>query len=206
MKRARTETSKEDRRNFILSCAEEIIKIEGLAGLSLQNVAKKSKLAIGTIYLYFSKKEDIIAQLTLISRQFLLHSFEQSIEKEENAILQITKLLETYYQFYKSHPHYNELVSFFETNAGLEETEDLIQSSMQINGLVIGILKKGKTQGLIREDLDELTFSFLLWGTTVGIIQLIDVKKSRLKSALNLDESDFFKHHISLIVNSIKKR
>jgi AcrR family transcriptional regulator len=206
MKRARTQTSKEDRRNFILSSAEEIIKNEGLAGLSLHNVAKKSKLAIGTIYLYFAKKEDIIAQLTLISRQFLLHSFDQSIQKEKNAILQITKILEAYYQFYKSHPHYNELVSFFESNAGLEETEELIHSSIQINDLVIGILKKGKRQGLIREDLDELTFSFLLWGTTVGIIQMIDVKKNRLKTALNLEEIDFFNHHISLIVNSIKKK
>jgi AcrR family transcriptional regulator len=113
MKRARTDTSKENRRNLILSCAEKIITKEGLAGLSLKKVAAKSKLAIGTIYLYFEKKEDLIAQLTLKSREFLLDRFENSIQTEGNALLQLTKLLEAYYSFYIEFPHYNELVSFF---------------------------------------------------------------------------------------------
>lgn len=206
MKRARTEVSKENRKNFILACAEEIIINEGLAGLNLQQVAKKSKLAIGTIYLYFEKKEDLIAQLTLKSRQFLLDVFEQSTKGEQNAIAQISKLLDAYYNFYKTHPHYNELVSFFEKNAGLEEPEQLRIASMQINDLVIRILQTGKSQGVVRNDLDEKTFSFLLWGTTVGVIQLIEVKSASLKSALHLEGFEFFNHHISLIINSIQKK
>ncbi|MCU0374846.1 MAG: TetR/AcrR family transcriptional regulator [Chitinophagaceae bacterium] len=206
MKRARTDVSKESRRNFILDCAEEIIKNEGLAGLNLQQVAKKSKLAIGTIYLYFEKKEDLIAQLTLKSRQFLVDVFEKSTKNEPNAITKISKLLEAYYHFYKSQPHYNELVSFFEKNAGLEEPELLRSASVQIHDLVIQILKRGKLQGIIREDIDEKAFSFLLWGTTVGVIQLIDVKSIALKNALELDSFDFFRQHISLIINSIQKK
>ncbi len=106
MKRARTESSKQNRKNDILGCAEDIIVHEGLTGLSLQKVAKRSGLAIGTIYLYFQKKEDLIASLTLKSRQFLLQKFKESIQLEDHAIRQIERLLEAYFQFFLSKPHY----------------------------------------------------------------------------------------------------
>lgn len=205
MKRARTSLSKENRKQFILDCAERIIIEEGLSGLNLQNVSKKSNLAIGTIYLYFSKKEDLIAQLTLKSRQILLAAFRNSVVNEPDALKQLVNLLYSYYHFYLSNPHYNQLVSFFETNAGLAESEELLAASMQINAIVVEIIKLGKRQKTVRDDIDEFCFSFLLWGATVGIIQLIEVKKHSIESVLNLDGSELFSKHIKMIINSIEK-
>ncbi len=140
MKRARTDSSKENRRNDILACAEGIIIAHGLAGLNLKTVAKTCNLAIGTLYLYFPSKEDLIAALTIKSRQLLLDLFLKNTSNETSAIEKISKLLASYYQFYKKYPHYNELVSFFEKNAGLEEPEPLKKASFAINALVIDII------------------------------------------------------------------
>jgi AcrR family transcriptional regulator len=204
MRRARTDISKENRRNEILACAENIIIENGLAGLNLKTVAKTCNLAIGTLYLYFPSKEDLIAALTIKSRQLLLEMFEKNISNETSAIEKISKLLGSYYQFYKKYPHYNELVSFFEKNAGLEEPEPLKKASFAINALVIDILKEGKVKKEIRNDLDETTFSFLLWGSAVGIIQLVEVKKSSIKKTLDINEKEFFQQFINMITNSLK--
>ncbi|HMR86630.1 MAG TPA: TetR/AcrR family transcriptional regulator [Saprospiraceae bacterium] len=204
MQRARNESSKDNRKQHILDCAEQIIISNGLDALSIARVAKESKLAVGTIYLYFEKKEDIIAQLTLKSRKVLLNKFIEYTQGPENALSQISNLLKAYYHFYKEFPYYNELVSFYETNAGLEEPEDLVSSSFAINQLVVEILKKGKLQGLIREEVNEIEFSFLLWGTAVGIIQIVEIKQNILKNILNINESDFFDSYIRLIINSLK--
>jgi len=204
MQRARTERSKASRKNDILDGAEAIISTEGLSGLSLKAVAKKANLAIGTIYLYFEKKEDLIAALTLKSRRFLLEKFSQSIQSEENALRQLTQLLTAYFDFYISHPHYNELVSFFEKNARLEEPPELVQASLEINKLVSQVVEKGKLRNQIRPDVDAATFSFLLWGTAVGIIQLIEVKKTGIKKGLQKTEREFYFNYVQLICNSVE--
>ena len=202
-KRARTDSSKEHRKQFILDCAEQLILEEGLPNFNLNKVSRKTKLAVGTIYLYFTSKEDIIAHLTIKSRQILLEKFQESTSKVENPLEKIEELLKSFYFFYKEKPYYNQLVSFYETNAGLEETEELKASSFLINTFVIDIVRDGKKQNLVRNDLDEVGFSFLLWGTAIGIIQLIEVKSSSLENTLHVSQFDFYLSYISLITKSL---
>lgn len=202
-KRARTDSSKEHRKQFILDCAEQLILEEGLPNFNLNKVSRKTKLAVGTIYLYFTSKEDIIAHLTIKSRQILLEKFQESTSKVESPLEKVEELLKSFYFFYKEKPYYNQLVSFYETNAGLEETEELKASSFQINTFVIDIIREGKKQNLVRNDLDEVGFSFLLWGTAIGIIQLIEVKSSSLENTLHISQFDFYLSYISLITKSL---
>jgi AcrR family transcriptional regulator len=204
MKRARTELSKENRKQFILDCAEELIIKEGLQKLSLSKVSKKSKLAIGTIYIYFKSKEEIIASLTVKSRHILLEKFIENTSEVENSLAKIESILLSFYSFYKEKPFYNQLVTFYESNSGLQETPELIDASYKITQLVVDIVKMGKAKKEIRKDIDELSFSFMLWGTAIGIIQLIEIKSVVLENTLKIDEFEFYKNYISLIINSLK--
>jgi AcrR family transcriptional regulator len=205
MLRARTDISKENRKQFILNCAEQLILKEGLSSLNIQRVSKKSKLAVGTIYLYFNSKEDIIANLTIRSREVLLEKFIESTNKKENALDKISELLIAFYNFYKENPFYNQLVSFYETNSGLQETQELKEASYKITQLVVDIVNEGKRQNTIRKNLNEIEFSFWLWGTTVGIIQLMEVKGAILSETLKQSEFDFYNSHISLIISSLRQ-
>ncbi len=206
MLRARTEISKENRKQFILDSAEQLMLEEGLSNLSIARVAKKSKLAVGTIYLYFDSKEDIIANLTIKSREILLEKFIEYTHEKEDALEKIAELLMAFYAFYKEKPFYNQLVSFYETNSGLQETQELKDASYNITKFVIDIVKEGKAKKSIRSDVDETAFSFWLWGTTVGIIQLIEVKSSVLITALQKTELGFFKSHISHVISTLEEK
>lgn len=205
MKRARTTASKENRKQFILDCAEELILKEGLSNLSLTGVSKRTKLAVGTIYLYFRSKEEIIASLTIKSREILLRKFIEFTIDQEGALEKIEALLEAFYSFYVENPFYNQLVSFYETNSGLQESEELIEASNKITELVISIIKQGKTEKSVKIEIDEVDFSFWLWGSTIGIIQLIEVKESMLSQTTGRSKQDFYNQHIKLIINSIKQ-
>jgi len=205
MLRARTESSKENRKQFILDCAEQIILQDGLSTLSIANVSKRSKLAVGTIYLYFKSKEDIIAHLTIKSREILLQKFVDHTQNKENALEKIAALLLAFFDFYKENPFYTQLVSFYETNAGLEETDELRQASFKITKLVVDMVKEGKEQQVVHSSINDMAFSFWLWGTTVGILQLIEVKKKVMAEVMQRTELDFYKTHIELVINSLKK-
>ena len=199
MLRARTESSKENRKQFILDCAEQIILEDGLSTLSIGNVSKRSKLAVGTIYLYFKSKEEIIAHLTIKSREILLQKFVEHTHPKEDALEKIAALLHAFFDFYKQNPFYTQLVSFYETNAGLEETDELKQASFKITKLVVDIVNLGKEQKVIHRSINEMAFSFWLWGSTVGILQLIEVKKKLLLEVMQQTDHDFYNAHISRV-------
>ncbi|MFC5191909.1 TetR/AcrR family transcriptional regulator [Algoriphagus aquatilis] len=205
MKRARNDQAKGDRKQDILNCAEELIQESGLESLSIAQVAKKVGLAVGTIYLYFPKKEDIIAHLTIKSREILLQKFIESGESISDALEKVRMMLWAYLNFYKAHPFYHQLVSFYETNAGLEEPEELLMASRKITNYVIEVIQSGKTQGSIHPDIDESEFSFLLWASAVGVIQLIDVKSGIIQQQLNKNTDAFFLSYMDMIIRSLKK-
>lgn len=205
MKRARNDQAKGDRKQDILNCAEELIQESGLESLSIAQVAKKVGLAVGTIYLYFPKKEDIIAHLTIKSREILLQKFIESGISTNDAIEKVRQMLWAYLNFYKEHPFYHQLVSFYETNAGLEEPEELLMASRKITNYVIEVIQSGKAQRSIHPDIDESEFSFLLWASAVGVIQLIDVKSSIIQQQLNKNTDAFFSSYIDMIIRSLKK-
>lgn len=46
-------------RKKLLSAANELIKEKGIANISVEDITKKAKVAKGTFYTYFKKKEDI---------------------------------------------------------------------------------------------------------------------------------------------------
>jgi TetR/AcrR family fatty acid metabolism transcriptional regulator len=205
MKRARNDQAKGDRKQDILNCAEKIIQTDGLDKLSIASVAREANLAVGTIYLYFPKKEDIIAHLTIKSREILLQKFVASAAASSDTLEKVRHILWAYLQFYNEHPFYHQLVSFYETNAGLAEPEELLSASRAITEFVVDIIVEGKRQNQIRGDVDEKEFSFLLWASAVGVIQLIDVKTAVLSQQLQKNPDEFFLSYINLIIRSLEK-
>ena len=51
---------KEQRRQQILDAARAMVLQYGVTAVSIQQIAKKAELSVGTIYLYFENKEEIL--------------------------------------------------------------------------------------------------------------------------------------------------
>lgn len=54
----------ETMRDTILELAKEILNTEGLSSINIRNIAKKAGIATGTLYNYFSNKDEILIALT----------------------------------------------------------------------------------------------------------------------------------------------
>ncbi len=57
------DNTKTDKYDQILSAAEKMLAETGFQGLSMQKLAKEAGVAAGTIYRYFSDKEDLLEKL-----------------------------------------------------------------------------------------------------------------------------------------------
>ncbi|MDC5821023.1 TetR/AcrR family transcriptional regulator [Vibrio europaeus] len=72
-----------DKRQKIIDAAEKLIAESGFQGLSMHKLAKEAGVAAGTIYRYFSDKEDLLQQvrLAVIQRNagLIQHGVEDSM-------------------------------------------------------------------------------------------------------------------------------
>ena len=202
--KAKGEHEKHIRRQHILNSAEKVLIENGLDKFNISAVAKAAQLAQGTLYLYFKKKEDIIAQLTLRSRAALLQSFHQGIEGVEDPIQQIKNLLIVNYEFYRDNRLYHDLASFYELTAKAEEPPELQQASQNIMAFVVSVLSRAQAQGRIKESLNITECTYMLWGTCTGMVQLIDIKGPRIAQDLGREVEEVYKSYVEFFVESMR--
>lgn len=63
MKRARSEEAKEKRREKFLNAALDEFYEKGFAAASMDDIAERASLSKGTLYLYFTSKQDLFSAL-----------------------------------------------------------------------------------------------------------------------------------------------
>ncbi|MEM1327350.1 MAG: TetR/AcrR family transcriptional regulator [Bacteroidota bacterium] len=205
MTKANDPIAKDKRKQHILDSAESVLQHKGLDGLSISSLSKEAKLAQGTLYLYFKKKEDILAQLTVRSREKLLEAFKAGTLHSDNPLEQLRGILHANFQFYRDSRLYFELASYYEVSATKQEPPELYKASHEISAFVVGILNRAKRMGLIKSDLDTEEFSYLMWGTYTGMVQLMDVRGVAIAQDLSKTQDQVYKSFVDFMIDAIQK-
>ncbi len=73
----------ENLREHLLACARELLAGEGPGALSIRAIAKSAGVATGTVYNYFSSKEDMLLALTEEYWQDTLSQLRQAVQCED---------------------------------------------------------------------------------------------------------------------------
>ena len=61
--RARSEGAKQARRQFILATADQLLRRKGFDAFTMNKLAAAADLAKGTLYLYFTTREELVLAL-----------------------------------------------------------------------------------------------------------------------------------------------
>ena len=203
--RERKEREKENRRETILEAAEKIMLAKGLHGLNIDLIAQETELAKGTIYLYFKNKEEILSTLSIKARRLLLKEFQKIEQKGISPIEQIKELVRTNYEFYKTSPLYYDLVSLYEVNNTLIETEEMHESGQDISNLIVKIVIEAQENGSLNPNINPQYFSFCIWGMTVGVFQLVKVRGAWMNEKMNISEENLLDTFMETLENGVKK-
>lgn len=177
----RKAVEKEHRRQLILEAAEDLMRESGYT-LNIDAVAARTQLAKGTIYLYFTSKEEILAALTLKSRRLLFDELHGMMISQPDPLSAIKGIIQANYAFYKKNALHYDLVSRSELNPPVNETDELQEATYRIRELVMGLIDQAKAAGQIRADIDTVTFSMYMWGTVTGMIQLLRGRKDLIET------------------------
>ncbi|WP_353892442.1 TetR/AcrR family transcriptional regulator [Proteinivorax hydrogeniformans] len=197
-----TEAEKEQKKRHIMDSSVELMATQGYEHTTMQQISKKSGVAIGTLYLYFNNKLEIYTAL-----------FEEALDLLESTLnvassipatdtkARICLLLQSYIHFYQHHNHqYRILFSgFFGKNAKANENVYLKNRIIKILKQLEKPIIKGVEEGIIKPcDTFELVIS--LWAMFDGVLML--PQKTNITS-LGDQFQNYYTYGIEIILNGI---
>lgn len=207
----RKEREKEQRRQEIISAAEKIFFKQGVDNATMDDVAEEAELSKATLYLYFSSKEDLYFAIYIKGQQTFFKMIEKTIEKTDDTRKKIETFISTVISFQKKHPDYFEAFFYFLTKEFDIKKEncyvqDHKKSEQELLNRWVRLVQKGKEEGLIRENLNEIPVAIILWMQLIGFLKIYPKQKKILKKEFNVTEDQILSDYFELILSGLSRK
>lgn len=138
-----------DKKQHILEAAARLFSRKGYFQTSMKDIAAEAGIAVGTTYLYYTRKEDLLGGIYEYSSQLLLDRIVQSISAAGTPREKLDAFFRESIEFSFAHPDF-----FMITFIDLRRSEvEFPQRSIYRNfhayfQVLESILREGRTQGI----------------------------------------------------------
>ncbi len=152
-----------EKRDRILNVAIEEFANNGFENTSIQQIAKKSGISVGSVYKYFENKETLfsmVVQEGLSSIENLLLSLADS---SEDIIVKAEKIIRSLLEYSRQKPELIKLYCQLTTSDNSEFLNSLSQRIEAVSASVYTVtISKAQETGDVRNDINPSFFAFLL--------------------------------------------
>lgn len=167
--RSLRERQREERAALILEVAQQIFSEKGYVEASIDEIAARTGIAKGTVYLHFASKEELV--VALFEQQFkqFLQQIEQILSENMPMRLRLEHLLLDVYTRIQAQG--NQVLIDLNPRLGLttsliNKRPDLAAYSTQAMELISGLINEGQTNG----ELDPNVPSMVMVATLVNML------------------------------------
>lgn len=167
--RSLRERQREERAALILEVAQQIFSEKGYVEASIDEIAARTGIAKGTVYLHFASKEELV--VALFEQQFkqFLQQIEQILSETMPMRLRLEHLLLDVYTRIQAQG--NQVLIDLNPRLGLttsliNKRPDLAAYSTQAMELISGLINEGQTNG----ELDPNVPSMVMVATLVNML------------------------------------
>lgn len=204
----RKEREKQQRKIEIVDAAEKVFFTRGYGNSTMDDVAKEVELSKGTLYLYFKSKEEVYHAIVQRGIKTLNQMFEDAVVNKENGICKVRAIGEAFVRFFFEYSNYHDAMIFDQAKTSHMdcdcETEIMnLEVKKKTNEILIDAIQEGIDDGTIRKDLDPVMTSILLWGSTMGVLQLVRHKGEILSTFFKKDGDQIINEYFDFIYKSI---
>jgi AcrR family transcriptional regulator len=204
------EDKREQRRSLIVRCARKCFFRFGLKGATMESIARECRLAKGTLYLYFSGKEDLYASLLEEGQRLLNQAVEAAVMKATGDIeQQLLDIAATYHRFAENNREYFQIIMMFDydllsSRVSSEKLEHI--HALQAEGCrtIEGLISEGMAKGLFPPDTDVAMAVRSSWAMLHGGIFLTEKRMQNLPLLMDLDEKTFNSALMQIMLRSLK--
>ncbi|WP_235299540.1 TetR/AcrR family transcriptional regulator [Portibacter marinus] len=204
-----TSTKRNLKENAIIDAAEKVFSEQGFANTKMEDVASEIGISKGTIYFYFSSKENLYMAITYRAFQALIDTFYESVEatKDQSGLEGLVGLMKSFIAFSEKNFLYSEamldFISFVRStsNGVLDEkiTDAMKVSSYyervrDIQNIPISIflkeIERGRKDGsILNKQKPELIYLYA-WANVLGFVKL-NATSGKKTSILKVEITDW---------------
>jgi len=168
---------KENRRNTILRAARKLFFERGFKSVTVDDIATKSEVSKGSIYLCFESKEEIYAQILIADNQALYKRVKNFSATEATASQLLLEYSRIYVNFFLEDTElFRILMTFMLQTGQMNLTEkqnvELIWSTNQNINVISEIIQKGISSGEFSPVDNVWRLQNAIWGILNGIVSL----------------------------------
>ena len=194
---------KQKRRKEILVTAEKLFSGKKGFDATMENLAEKTELGKGTLYLYFPNKESILQALAEKGIALLRKRLNRALVDSKTAVELLSDNGDTFVSFLKEKPFYASLILKYEKTI-VTDTENNTKTLMvePILNILYRILEKGTKDGTIRIDIGIKELVTILWSQMLGILNTLSGRQEILE-IYGVDSDWIIKGHYRVIMNGL---
>jgi len=201
----RKEREKEQRRNAIIDAAEKVFSSKGFRQSSMEEVAHQAELSKGTLYLYFSSKEELQFAITTRGLNLLYLKLKETFNEKQTGAENLFEIGKAYVRFSREYPDYFKAIIFFESSS-LENLDPVIREKLIAEDSPLTIflkaIEKGKKDTTIRNDMETMEMGKILWTQLTGTLQFI-LYRPKLFDLLGFSEDEMLLNHFRIVQDGI---
>ncbi|MCH7963968.1 MAG: uroporphyrinogen-III synthase [Bacteroidetes bacterium] len=163
-------TKKQIKRERILDAAAELFSQKSYHEVMMEDVAKMIGVAKGTVYNYFTSKEELYFSIMSLRMENLLNSLAEKIRSEHNSIDSLRTFILHVYMFMMKYQNFFLMYKKESLNSESNLCNKLRNLEDQLKEQLAGIIRNGIKDNLFREVDDEFTANSIL-GSIYGTVQ-----------------------------------
>ena len=156
------------RRQQIAEAAMSLVASQGLRRLSLAAVARRVGLVPSGIYRHFKNKDELLRAVIDRVEERLLANVEAARQESDDPLEQLKGVLMRHIRFIREGRAVPRIIFADDVHAGSpERRQRVLQVFSRYAGAIGEIVRRGQSQGRIRQECDPQTLAMMLFGIIV---------------------------------------
>jgi AcrR family transcriptional regulator len=207
----------------IIKAAEKVFNQKGYVNTKMEDIASEMGVSKGTVYFYFSSKENLYMAITFRAYEMIIDIFQRTIynHRNEKGIESVVAIMKAFMDFAENNFLYSEaLLDYysFERSTGqgidfkklTEGMKDSLfyQKVKSIQNMPIEItikeIERGIFDGSIRNGVKPQMIYLQAWALIIGYLKLNDTSITKRDTILKVNVQDWKNYIIKESRNMIK--
>lgn len=209
--------------NLIIDAAETVFNRQGYDNTKMEDIAKQIGMSKGSVYFYFSSKENLYMAITYRAFESLVDLFHRTIfeNKYKKGIDSVISIMQAFMDFSVDNFLYSEaMLNYYSfvrsTGQGQDDkklTEGMKESlfyqkvmGIQSSPVEITVkeIERGIADGSIRSGVKPQMIYLHAWATVIGFMKLNDTSVSNKMTIMKVNLQDWKKYILEESRNMIK--
>jgi AcrR family transcriptional regulator len=161
-KASRKEREYQVRREEILRAAEKIFAQNGFYNSTVAEIAKESEFAIGTLYQFFTNKEELYYTMMIEKFDFLYKTLQTKVSENNTCLEKLNCLVEEVLSFIEQHVDFFKIFTWelnvLNSNMNNQLKDQLVGKHFTYIQLISDVIKEGFKEGVLKQgNADDLS-------------------------------------------------